>query len=100
MAAVSPTEPERTCHEGSHRRCPDRAAHQHRLIRRQTAWEAQATEKKLWGAAKSSFMKKCDKDAAELATRVCTDQATEKKLAGAVKSIFVKKCVKDTTAAK
>jgi len=45
-------------------------------------------------------MKKCDKDAAELATRVCTDQATEKKLAGAVKSIFVKECVKDTTAAK
>jgi hypothetical protein len=63
--------------------------------------EAQAAEKKLAGAAKSSFMKKCDKDAAEAATTACTTQATEKKLAGAAKSSFVKKCVKDaTTAAK
>ena len=63
--------------------------------------EAQAAEKKLAGAAKSSFMKKCDKDAAEAATTACTTQATDKKLAGAAKSSFVKKCVKDaTTAAK
>ncbi len=63
--------------------------------------EAQAAEKKLAGAAKSSFIKKCDKDATEAATTACTTQATEKKLAGAAKSSFVKKCVKDaTTAAK
>ena len=63
--------------------------------------EAQAAEKKLAGAAKSSFIKKCDKDAAEAATTACTTQATEKKLAGAAKSSFMKKCVKDaTTAAK
>ena len=62
--------------------------------------EAQATEKKLAGAAKSSFMKKCDKDAAEAAKKVCGDQAAEKKLAGAAKNSFVQKCVKDATAAK
>lgn len=61
--------------------------------------DAQATEKKLAGAAKSSFIKKCDKDAAEAATTACTTQATEKKLAGAAKSSFVKKCVKDATMA-
>ena len=63
------------------------------------ACEAQAAEKKLAGAAKSSFIKKCDKDAAAAANKACTDQATEKKLAGAAKSSFVKKCVKDATAA-
>ena len=63
--------------------------------------EAQAVEKKLAGAAKSSFIKKCDKDATEAATTACTNQATEKKLAGAAKSSFMKKCVTDaTTAAK
>jgi len=63
------------------------------------ACEAQAAEKKLAGAAKSSFMKKCEKDATEVATKTCTDQAVEKKLAGAAKSSFVKKCVKDATTA-
>ena len=63
--------------------------------------EAQAADKKLAGAAKSSFIKKCDKDATEAATTTCTAQATEKKLAGAAKSSFMKKCVTDaTTAAK
>ncbi len=61
--------------------------------------EAQATEKKLAGAAKTSFIKKCDKDAAEAATQTCTSQAAEKKLAGAAKSSFVKKCVSDATSA-
>jgi hypothetical protein len=61
--------------------------------------EAQAAEKKLAGAAKSSFIKKCDKDATEAATTACTTQATEKKLAGAAKSSFMKKCVKDATTA-
>jgi hypothetical protein len=59
--------------------------------------DAQAVEKKLAGAAKSSFIKKCDKDATEAATTACTTQATEKKLAGAAKSSFMKKCVKDAT---
>ena len=52
---------------------------------------ANATEKKLAGAAKSSFMKKCEADA----KTACATQATEKKLAGAAKNSFEKKCAKD-----
>ncbi len=61
--------------------------------------EAQAAEKKLAGAAKTSFVKKCEKDAAAAVTKTCTDQAAEKKLAGAAKNSFVKKCVSDAKAA-
>jgi hypothetical protein len=60
---------------------------------------AQAADKKLAGAAKDSFVKKCTKDATAAATKTCTDQAAEKKLAGAAKNSFVKKCVTDATAA-
>jgi hypothetical protein len=49
---------------------------------------AQAAEKKLAGAAKASFVKKCIRDG-------CDAQATEKKLAGAAKNSFAKKCVAD-----
>ena len=52
---------------------------------------ATAAEKKLAGAAKTSFLKKCDKDA----TATCEATAKEKKLAGAAKNSFTKKCVKD-----
>ena len=62
--------------------------------------EAQAAEKKLAGAAKNSFMKKCQKDAAGGAKATCEAQAAEKKLAGAAKNSFVKKCEKDAGAAK
>ncbi len=61
--------------------------------------EAQAAEKKLAGAAKTSFVKKCEKDAAADAKKTCEGQATEKKLAGAAKNSFVQKCVKDAAAA-
>ncbi len=58
--------------------------------------EAQAAEKKLAGAAKSSFLKKCQKDdpaqAAAAKAPTCDDKAAEKKLAGAAKSSFLKKC--------
>lgn len=63
------------------------------------ACEAQATEKKLAGAAKTSFMKKCEKDAVDAATKTCNTQADEKKLAGAAKTSFTKKCVTDATTA-
>lgn len=53
--------------------------------------EAKAAEKKLAGAAKNSFMTKCEKDAAAAAAS-CETQAAEKKLAGAAKNSFVKKC--------
>lgn len=62
--------------------------------------DAQAAEKKLAGAAKNSFVKKCNKDAAAAATTTCNAQAAEKKLAGAAKNSFTKKCVTDATAAK
>ena len=57
--------------------------------------EAKATEKKLAGAAKSSFMKKCEREAAMAS---CTSMAADKKLAGAAKASFVKKCEKDAAA--
>ena len=58
--------------------------------------EAKAAEKKLAGAAKNSFMKKCEKDSAAAgAGAACEAAATEKKLAGAAKGSFMKKCVKD-----
>jgi uncharacterized protein YdbL (DUF1318 family) len=59
---------------------------------------AKAAEKKLAGAAKNSFMKKCEKDAkVETATADCGAKAAEKKLAGAAKNSFTKKCVADAT---
>ena len=56
--------------------------------------DAQAAEKKLSGAAKTSFLKKCKEDA----TAQCDVQAKEKNLAGAAKTSFTTKCVKDTAA--
>ena len=55
--------------------------------------KAQASDKKLAGAALTSFMKKCDSDAATM----CSTQASDKKLSGAAKDSFTKKCVKDAT---
>jgi hypothetical protein len=57
--------------------------------------QAQAAEKKPSGAAKNSFVKKCQKDAAATAKTACESQAAEKKLAGAAKNSFLKKCEKD-----
>lgn len=56
-----------------------------------TNCNATAQEKKLAGAAKNSFLKKCEQDA----TTRCDALAMEKKLAGAAKNSFAKKCVKD-----
>ncbi len=54
--------------------------------------KAQATDKKLAGAALASFMKKCEGDAA----KACDTAAADKKLAGAAKASFTKKCVSDS----
>jgi hypothetical protein len=51
----------------------------------------QAGDKKLAGAAKTSFMTKCEKDAGTS----CDKQAADKKLNGAAKTSFTKKCVSD-----
>ncbi len=63
------------------------------------ACETQAMDKKLAGAAKNSFMKKCEKDSGGAAKAACDMQATDKKLAGAAKNSFVKKCVTDSAKA-
>lgn len=52
-----------------------------------------ATEKKLAGAALTSFMKKCESDAAAS----CDTKAADKKLSGAAKTSFTNKCVKDAS---
>ena len=55
--------------------------------------KATATEKKLAGAALTSFMKKCQTDA----SAKCEADSTAKKLAGAAKTSHMKKCVSDAT---
>jgi hypothetical protein len=53
---------------------------------------ARATEKKLAGAAKTSFLKKCEKDA----RAACEMDDISKKTNGAAKEAHIKKCVKDS----
>jgi uncharacterized membrane protein len=53
--------------------------------------KAAAAEKKLAGAALSSFIKKCQADAKS----ACEQSAAEKKLSGAARSSFTGKCVRD-----
>ena len=60
------------------------------------ACEKSADEKKLAGAALTSFMTKCEKDA----TEACTKQADGKKLAGAARNSFTGKCVTDAVGKK
>ena len=60
--------------------------------------DMQAADKKLSGAAKTSFVKKCAGGAAMAtspAAEACASQAAEKKLAGAAKNSFTKKCLAD-----
>jgi uncharacterized membrane protein len=60
-------------------------------IAAESSCDAQATEKKIYGAAKTSFMTKCKRDM----EASCGTQAAEKKIFGAAKTSFTKKCVKD-----
>jgi hypothetical protein len=57
----------------------------------QDACTTQATNKKLNGAAKTSFLTKCERTG-------CESQAKDKKLHGAAMTSFVKKCTKDSMA--
>lgn len=52
---------------------------------------AAAAQKKLAGAAKTLFLKKCEQDA----QTACDARAAEKKLAGAAKTSFTQKCLRD-----
>jgi hypothetical protein len=57
--------------------------------------DTQAADKKLSGAAKTSFVKKCEKDTAAAAAPACAAKAIDKNgkpLAGAAKTSFMKKC--------
>ena len=77
----------------------------------QAKCEAQAAEKKLAGAAKNSFVKKCVTDAggtpvaapakakAPDPAEVCEKSAADKKLAGAAKNAHIKKCMEDAKGA-
>jgi|OM-RGC.v1.028693931 hypothetical protein len=70
----------------------------HAFAEDKAACEKQAEEKKLHGAAKNSFVKKCSGGAAAAkspAAEACEKQAGEKKLHGAAKNSFVKKCTAD-----
>ena len=63
--------------------------------------EFKASVKYLAGAARTSFMKKCEKDAAAAGPQAsCEAKAGEKKLHGAAKTSFVKKCEKDAAPVK
>ena len=55
--------------------------------------KATSAEKKLAGAAQTSFLKKCETDA----KKSCDAQAAEKKLHGAAQTSFTKKCLSDAT---
>lgn len=59
--------------------------------------------KPLSGAAKTSFMKKCEADTKGAAASGCAEKAVDKNgkpLAGAAKSSFMKKCEVDAKAGK
>ncbi|MCZ7656820.1 MAG: hypothetical protein M5U07_20870 [Xanthobacteraceae bacterium] len=53
--------------------------------------KSEAAAKKLAGAALTSFMTKCERDA----TAACETDSQAKKLAGAAKTSHMKKCVTD-----
>jgi hypothetical protein len=72
----------------------------HAVFAANPACEAQANEKKLSGAARTSFVTKCEKDVMGAAQKTCDAQAAERKLSGAAKTSFTKKCVTDATTAK
>lgn len=63
--------------------------------------ESKADKRQLLGAARTSFIIKCEgeKSASNVANKSCEAQATSEKVSGAAKSSFVKKCVKDATVA-
>ncbi len=56
---------------------------------------ASADARKLAGAARTSFLTRCERDAQQ----ACDAQAASRHLAGAAKTSFVGKCVKDAVGA-
>lgn len=64
-----------------------------------SACDTKAAEKKLAGAAKTSFLKKCEKEAGAAACAAKAVDKNGKALAGAAKNSFMKKCEKEAVAA-
>jgi hypothetical protein len=60
-----------------------------------TTCTAQAAEKRLAGAARNSFMKKCEADA----SKACEEGGKAQNLRGAAKNSHMKKCVSDAVGA-
>ena len=58
--------------------------------------ESQAAAKKLVGAAKNSFIKKCKSDIADT-QKYCEARAKELKVLSSAKNIFMQKCMKANT---
>ncbi len=56
-----------------------------------------ADEKKLHGAARTSFVQKCERDHAP--PPACEKSANDKKLAGAARTSHLRKCAADAAAA-
>ncbi len=54
-----------------------------------------ANDKKLAGAARTSFLKKCETDS----KATCELQAKDRKLSGAAQTSFVRKCTRDAVGA-
>ena len=64
----------------------------------QKTCDQMAADKHLNGAAKTSYVKKCEKDQALATAKVnCDAQASQKNLHGAAQTSFTKKCVTDAT---
>jgi len=64
----------------------------------ESSCDSKAAEKKLAGAAKNSFIKKCEKDTKVNAAKAdCDAKAAEKKLKGAAKNSFTKKCITEAS---
>ena len=59
------------------------------------ACEKSADDKKLAGAARTSHIKKCEKDMGAGGGAACEKSADEKKLAGAARTSHIKKCEAD-----
>jgi hypothetical protein len=60
-----------------------------------TPCDALAADKKLTGAARASFLKKCNDDASSEMRAACDAKAGEQKLSGIAKRDFTKRCMAD-----
>lgn len=60
-----------------------------------TPCDALAADKKLTGAARASFLKKCNDDASTEMRAACDAKAGGQKLSGTARRDFIKRCIAD-----